>query len=79
MNEENGAMTTQHSTDSNHTAGSDANTIDVKNLCSRKLWELLAIECPKQLDKQAKTHIEQELVARQHYVKELHHWRQQTC
>ncbi len=53
-------------------------TIDVKNLCSRKLWELLATEYPTPLNKQETTHIEQELIARQHYMKELNKWRQQS-
>ena len=60
------------------TTPNNTESIDVKNLCSRKLWELLAIECPKQINKQAKTHIEQELLTRQHYLKELNSRRQQT-
>ena len=55
-----------------------SSTIDVKNLCSRKLWELLAIECPQQLNTQVKTHIEQELLTRRHYLKELKKWRRQA-
>ena len=42
--------------------------IDVKNLCSRKLWELLR---DQHTAGQVRPAIEAELLARQHYVTEL--------
>lgn len=44
---------------------------DVRNLCSRKLFELLAAESSLALSQQQLKSIEQELVARQHYLDEL--------
>jgi hypothetical protein len=51
--------------------------IDVTNLCSRKLWEILTIEQQQNLSYQQKHQIEQELIARQHYLQELAKLRQQ--
>jgi hypothetical protein len=48
--------------------------INVKNLCSRKLWELLAKDPSKKLNQQEKNHIHQELLSRQHYLKEINSW-----
>lgn len=45
--------------------------IDVKNLCSRKLWEILLAKQNQQLSYQQRTHVEQELITRQHYLQEL--------
>ena len=43
-------------------------TIDVKNLSSRKLWELVAAECLPQPQQQM---AEQELSLRRHYLEQL--------
>ena len=53
------------------------NTIDIDNLCSRKLWEILTVE--QQLDRLEQQTIEQELLARRHYIPELTSWHQQAC
>ncbi|MFA7554807.1 MAG: hypothetical protein WCY88_11200 [Spongiibacteraceae bacterium] len=53
-------------------------TIDVKNLCSRKLWDILNLKQPQMLDSQQKRTIEQELIIRQHYLKELASLNQQV-
>lgn len=45
--------------------------IDVKNLCSRKLFEMLAIEDELGLSRQQLRKVEAELVQRQHYLNEL--------
>lgn len=45
--------------------------IDVKNLCSRKLFEMLSIEEELGLTRQQMKSVEAELVARQHYLTEL--------
>ena len=41
--------------------------IDVKNLCSRKLFELLSVEEEGALSQQQQQSVEQELILRQHY------------
>ena len=52
-------------------------SIDIKNLCSRKLWELLSIEDSQHpLSPFEKTNIELELLQRGHYREELLSWRQ---
>ncbi len=45
--------------------------IDVKNLCSRKLWELININSPSRVKSYQFKLIENELVARRHYLQEL--------
>ena len=50
--------------------------IDINNLCSRKLWEILTLNVP--IHNQQKTHIVQELITRRHYTTELENWRQQA-
>ena len=50
--------------------------IDINNLCSRKLWEILTLNLPAH--HQQKNHIEQELITRSHYTNELESWRQQS-
>ncbi len=52
------------------------NKIDINNLCSRKLWEILTIN--QRLNRLEQQIIEQELVTRQHYIPELSTWRQQA-
>ncbi|MGK0499065.1 MAG: hypothetical protein ACJAYG_000696 [Oceanicoccus sp.] len=49
-------------------------TINVKNLCSRKLWELL--HCSSK-DKHQQHSLIEELQLRQHYLTELKDWRPQ--
>ena len=49
--------------------------IDVKNLCSRKLWELLR---DHHTAGQARPAIEAELLARRHYVSELQQFKRRT-
>jgi hypothetical protein len=51
--------------------------IDVTNLCSRKLWEILTVDQLQTLSYQQKHQIEQELITRQHYLQELAKLRQQ--
>lgn len=49
----------------------NTHTIDIKNLCSRKLWELLVENqqsAQKSIDNQI---LEQELLSRRHYLNEL--------
>jgi hypothetical protein len=53
--------------------------IDVKNLCSRKLWEILVFNNNEPLSAQQKHNIETELEQRQHYLTELTHRRRNTC
>ncbi len=53
------------------------NTIDVKNLCSSKLLELLRVELPEHLAREHKALVAKELQMRQHYLPELEAWRQQ--
>lgn len=53
------------------------NTIDVKNLCSSKLLELLRVERPQYLTREHKALVAQELQMRQHYLAELEAWKQQ--
>ncbi len=50
--------------------------IDINNLCSRKLWEILTIS--QRLDQLEQQSIEQELLTRRHYIPELSDWRQQA-
>ena len=50
--------------------------IDINNLCSRKLWEILTLNLPAH--HQQKNHIAQELITRSHYTNELESWRQQS-
>ncbi len=50
-------------------------TLDVKNLCSRKLFELLAAGEDPNLTRQQQHTVEQELLERHHYVRELQHLR----
>lgn len=45
--------------------------IDVKNLCSRKLWEILKVQDPSEISMIEQLRIQQELISRQHYVQEL--------
>jgi hypothetical protein len=45
--------------------------LDVKNLCSRKLWEILLIDKQQPLSGSQRTLVEQELITRQHYIREL--------
>ena len=45
--------------------------IDVKNLCSRKLFEMLSIEDELRLNLQQLKSVEAELLQRQHYLLEL--------
>lgn len=45
--------------------------LDVKNLCSRKLFELLTIEDYQYLSRQQQRTVQQELEARRHYLEEL--------
>lgn len=52
------------------------NRIDLDNLCSRKLWEILTIN--QRLDRLEQESIEQELLTRRHYIPELKNWRQQS-
>lgn len=46
-------------------------SLDVKNLCSRKLFELLSIEEELGLSRQQLQSVEAELLQRQHYLQEL--------
>lgn len=48
---------------------------DVHNLCSRKLFELLATRNELSLNSQQLQSIERELIARQHYLHELNQLR----
>lgn len=50
---------------------SPESTIDVKNLCSRKLWEILIVEQNQSLSCNQRSQIEQELIIRRHYLQEL--------
>lgn len=50
--------------------------IDINNLCSRKLWEILTLKPP--IYQEQKSHIEEELITRRHYTNELENWRQQA-
>ena len=43
--------------------------IDIDNLCSRKLWEILMVN--QRLDRLQQETIEQELLTRRHYIPEL--------
>ncbi|ARN73246.1 hypothetical protein [Oceanicoccus sagamiensis] len=52
------------------------NTIDINNLCSRKLLEILTIN--QRLDRLEQESIERELLTRRHYIPELADWRQQA-
>jgi hypothetical protein len=52
------------------------NKIDINNLCSSKLLEILIIN--HRLDQLEKQSIEQELLTRRHYIPELTNWRQQA-
>ncbi len=45
-------------------------TLDVKNLCSRKLWELASSD---EVDADAMRSIATELQQRRHYLQELEH------
>lgn len=45
--------------------------LDVKNLCSRKLWEILQSEQSQPLDLEQKNTVIKELIMRRHYIKEL--------
>ena len=45
--------------------------LDVKNLCSRKLMELLTTHYPKPLNPVQKQSVLQELLMRRHYLAEL--------
>lgn len=47
------------------------NTLDVSNLSSRKLWELLTMDVEQLLSPQQKYYVEQELRVRKHYLCEL--------
>jgi hypothetical protein len=46
-------------------------TINVKNLCSRKLWELLAVEVQSPLNTQQKLDIRNELLDRKYNLQDL--------
>lgn len=52
-------------------------TIDVKNLCSRKLWELLNLRSSDRPNWHDCLLIEKELLAREHYLQELNQLRGQ--
>ena len=52
--------------------------LDVKNLCSRKLWEILACDDQQRLNPVEEQHIETELIERQHYLPELYLRRNET-
>ena len=54
------------------------NSIDVKNLCSRKLWEILTCIDATALSAQQKNSIEAELRERRHYLPELQFRQQNT-
>ena len=45
--------------------------VNVKNLCSRKLWEILISNGEEILSDRQKHRIENELVERRHYLTEL--------
>lgn len=45
--------------------------IDVKNLCSRKLWEILKIGHQQKSSRFQQARIEKELLTRQHYLQEI--------
>lgn len=45
--------------------------LDIKELCSRKLFELLMIKENSALSQQQQKCVESELVSRQHYLREL--------
>lgn len=47
------------------------NNLDVKSLCSRKLWEMLALEGQHADNYQQQIQITQELVTRRHYLREI--------
>ena len=49
----------------------NSTNIDVKNLCSRKLFELLSIRADRPLSLQQQYYVEQELLSRRHYIREL--------
>ena len=47
------------------------NNLDVKSLCSRKLWEMLALNGLDSNNYQQQLQITQELVVRRHYLREI--------
>ncbi|MEH6558558.1 MAG: hypothetical protein V7459_09410 [Oceanicoccus sp.] len=47
------------------------NSLDVKNLCSRKLWEILALSEHQADNYPQRLQITQELVTRKHYLREI--------
>jgi hypothetical protein len=47
------------------------NSLDVKSLCSRKLWEMLVLNGHYSGNYQQQLKITQELVSRRHYLREI--------
>lgn len=54
-----------------YTVNTEIKHNELQNLCSRKLFELLAEESALSLSRQQLQTIEQELLTRQHYLHEL--------
>ena len=55
----------------------NTNHIDVKNLCSSKLWEILKQKPRSTVSHLVRQRAEQELLVRRHYVEEISSLREQ--
>lgn len=51
--------------------------IDVNNLSSRKLWELLSHQDQQSLSRDQKQALASTLIKRKHYLSNVYHWQQQ--